>query len=88
MSNGAGDCGRKGWRVEGCERYRDSFDYAQDRLLALERCAQDDSGKQTTAKNRQRKQTTATARAAAKTAAKATARAAAKANTEILAAPE
>jgi hypothetical protein len=48
MSNEREFVGRKGWRVEGV-RYRGSFDYAQDRLFALERRAQDDS------KNKQRR---------------------------------
>jgi hypothetical protein len=39
--------GKRGGGLRGCDRYRGSFDYAQDRLFALERRAQDDS------KNRQ-----------------------------------
>jgi hypothetical protein len=50
MSYGREFVGRKGWRVEGV-RYRGSFDYAQDRLFALERRAEDDS------KNKQRRRT-------------------------------
>jgi hypothetical protein len=44
-------------RVEGlrrCERYRGSFDFAQDRLFALERRAQDDSKSRQRQEQRQR----------------------------------